>query len=222
MVKQRLEHREIGANMRPRPEPSLPQKAPELPTPTVEHVDEYLLKWKSLKDYNQQEEALDKLFLILCPENNNISDILLKVCTLNKFYSTNILKINPVAQRILEQNIDERLQREDISLVDDIKKVEIQGKMRCFYSFATKYCSHHKPLVYPIYDSNVDNVLRYYRRKDKFASFKNDDLKNYESFKSIIEAFRKFYCLEKCNFKELDKYLWQLGKDHFNGSSSKS
>ena len=92
----------------------------------------------------------------------------------------------------------------------------INGKTRNHYSFATKYCSHHKPLDYPIYDSYVDEVLRYYRNMDGFSSFRNNELKIYTRFKSILEEFRRFYHLDKYNLKELDKYLWQLGKKYFN------
>jgi len=190
--------------------------SPLLPSPSVEQVEHYLAQWDSLEDYHLQEDALDRLFFTLCPVNTNISDILLKVSVLNDFYSTNIFKVYPVAKHILELHIDERLQRGDVSLVDDIKAVTISGKTLSFYSFATKYCSHHKPLDYPIYDSYVDEVLRYYRKVDRFASFQNGDLKEYMSFKAILEAFRAFYHLDKYNLKELDKYLWQLGKEYFN------
>ena len=190
--------------------------SPLLPSPSEEQVEHYLDQWDSLEDYHLQEDALDRLFFMLCPTNTNISDILLKVSVLNDFYSTNIFKVYPVAKHILAMHIDERLQRGDVTLVDDIKAVTISGKTLSFYSFATKYCSHHKPLDYPIYDSYVDEVLRYYRKIDRFASFQNGDLKEYASFKAILEEFRVFYHLDKYNLKELDKYLWQIGKEYFN------
>lgn len=187
-----------------------------LPVPTIEQVEYYLAKWDTLDDYHLQENALNRLFFNLCPRNENISDILLKVSVLNDFYSTNIYKVFPVAKHILSLHIDVRLQQGDSTLVDDVKRVVINGKTLNLYSFATKYCSHHKPLDYPIYDSYVDEVLRYFRKKDSFTAFKNDELRNYTRFKSILESFRSFYHLDKYNLKELDKYLWQLGKDYFN------
>lgn len=187
-----------------------------LPVPSAEQVEIYLAQWDSLEDYHLQEDALNRLFFELSPENKDISDILLKVSVLNDFYSTNIFKVFPVAKHILSLQIDERLKHGDVTLVDDIKGVVISGKTMNFYSFATKYCSHHKPLDYPIYDSYVDEVLRYYRKQDGFADFRNDDLKNYTCFKSILEEFRSFYKLDKYNLKELDKYIWQLGKTYFN------
>ena len=187
-----------------------------LPAPSVEQVEHYLAQWDALEDYHLQEDALNRLFFTLCPENKNISDILLKVSVLNDFYSTNIYKVFPVAKHILSMQIDERLQFGDVSLVDDIKGVEISGRTLNFYSFATKYCSHHRPLDYPIYDSYVDEVLRHYRNRDGFAAFRTEELKNYTRFKSILMEFRSFYHFESYNLKELDKYLWQLGKAYFN------
>ena len=193
-----------------------------LPPPSIDQVEYYLAQWEELEDYRLQEDALDRLFFNLCPENVDISAILLKVSVLNDFYSTNIYKVFPVAKRILSLHIDERLQHGDGTLVDDIKKVMISGQTKNFYSFATKYCSHHKPLDFPIYDSYVDEVLRYYRNMDGFSSFRNDELKIYTRFKSILEEFRRFYHLEKYNLKKLDKYLWQLGKKHFNRFNNKT
>jgi hypothetical protein len=187
-----------------------------LPKPSVEQVEYYLEQWNALEDYHIQEDALNRLFLNLCPENKDISDILLKVSVLNDFYSTNIFKVFPVAKHILSLQIDDRLMNGDGTLVDALKEVAINGRTLNFYSFATKYCSHHRPLDYPIYDSYVDKVLRYYRKKDGFAAFRDEELKSYSRFKSILTEFRSIYNLESYNLKELDKYLWQLGKAYFN------
>ena len=79
------------------------------------------------------------------PSNEEISDILLKVATLNDFYSTNIFSVYPVAEHILSLKIDERLRQGDVTLVNEIQNVTINGVTRKFYSFSTKYCSHHNP-----------------------------------------------------------------------------
>ena len=89
------------------------------------------------------------------------------------------------------------------------------GTVRNFYSFATKYCSHHKHLDYPIYDSYVDRLLRYFRDVDRFYKFGNDDLKEYMKFKNILLEFSNFYDLAPYTLKDIDKYLWQLGKEKF-------
>ena len=84
-----------------------------------------------------------------------------------------------------------------------------------FYSFASKYCSHHNPEAFPIYDSYVDEVLRYFRDVDGFTTFRTSELKDYSRFKEILLKFRSFYGLEQFTLKEIDKYIWQLGKKYF-------
>lgn len=185
-----------------------------IPEPSVKEVEKYLKKWDGLENYVLQEKSLNKLFHKTYPENKEIEEILIKASCLNDFYSTNIFRVFPVAKHILKLDIDERLRQGDLKLVNDIANVEIKGKSKRFYSFATKYCSHHYPELYPIYDSYVKKMLLYFRKKDGFADFANEDLKNYTKFYNILEKFAKYYGLEKYNMKYLDRYLWQLGKDY--------
>lgn len=193
---------------------------PDVPNPSSEQVEHYLCAWYELENYHLQEDALDKLFS-LCPENTEMSDILLKVAALNDFYSTNIFSVYPVAKHILSLDIDARLKVGDVTLISDIQKVTINGVEKNFYSFATKYCSHHNPLNYPIYDSYVEKVLCYFRDRDGFATFKTEELKNYVKFKGTLIDFRVFYGLEQYNLKEIDKYMWLLGKEYFPKSYGK-
>ncbi len=187
----------------------------DIPEPSVEQVELWLHQWDELEDYTAQEAAIDRLFHGEFSSNDNLQNILIKCSVLNDFYSTNIFKIYPVAKHILSLNIDERLKKGDPSLVDDIAKVSINNKDKYFYSFASKYCSHHNQLDFPIYDSYVHKVLKYYRNVDRFFEFNESDLKIYSKFKDILIQFRNFYKLDKYNLKELDKYLWQFGKEYF-------
>ena len=48
-------------------------------------------------------------------------------------------------------NGSNRIQKNNAeTLVNDIAKITINGKDKYFYSFATKYCSHHFPIIFPI------------------------------------------------------------------------
>ena len=187
----------------------------DVPVPSPEQVEFYLAKWSELENYHLQEDALNKLFFELCPKNTDVIDILLKASTLNDFYSTNIFSIYPVAKHICDLDIDVRLKAGDVTLVRDIQYVTIGDTEKNFYSFASKYCSHHNPLDYPIYDSYVDEVLRFFRNRDSFSDFQDADLKDYVKFKGILIDFRAFYSLDKYNLKQIDQYVWLLGKDYF-------
>lgn len=187
----------------------------EIPKPSKKEVEKYLKKWDVLENYVLQESALDKLFFYTYPNNTDINDILIKASALNDFYSTNIFSIFPVAKHILNLDIDNRLKSGDETLVDDISNITINGKTKKFYSFATKYCSHHFPIIFPIYDSYVEKVLIYFQKKDNFSKFKKEDLKNYKIFKNTLIDFKKFYDIDEYNLKDIDRYIWQLGKDYF-------
>lgn len=194
------------------------KQIPNVEKPCPEQVEYYLQLWEEQENYKLQENALDKLFFKTCPSNTDINDILIKASSLNDFYSTNIFSIFTVAKHIHGLNIDSRLATKDLSLVDDIANVVISGKPLRFYSFASKYCSHHMPDVFPIYDSYVEKILKYFKLKDKFYTFKNEDLKTYHKFIDILNAFQAFYGLQQYNKKDLDRYLWQLGKRYFPNS----
>lgn len=186
-----------------------------IPTPCKNEVKKYLDKWDSLENYVLQENSLDKLFFKTYPNNDDINDILIKASSLNDFYSTNIFSIFSVAKHIHSLNIDERLKKHDESLVNDIANIEISGKKITFYSFATKYCSHHDPINFPIYDSYVEKILVHFNKKDNFSKFTKKDLKDYAKFKRVLIDFKKYYCIDEYNLKDIDRYIWQLGKEYY-------
>ena len=192
-------------------------------SPSVEEVKKYIEYRKSVEytPGREKEEALVMLFEEKYPKNNEIHEILIKCSTLNDFYSTNIFDVHSVAHHILDLNIDDRLQNGDYTLVNEIAHVEV-GKPgrpkspRFFYSFATKYCSHHFPKKYAIYDSYVVNVMHALNKRDSFSILTKRDLKEYPNFMKYINDFSQHYGLYQFNVKELDQYLWLLGKKYIS------
>lgn len=184
--------------------------------PSIKDVEWFLDNWKRLPNYSNQEKALDKLFMDICKHNDCIEDILIKCSSLNDFYSTNIFDIHSLAQHILSLKIDNRLKNGDLSLVDNIARVNVNGKDHFFYSFSTKYCSHHQPECYAIYDNYVEKVLMSMNIRHHFTKFKREDLKDYNTYIKVIKAFQQRYGLMQYSIKQLDQYLWQLGKWYFN------
>lgn len=197
-----------------------------IPTPCAKEVEKWLKHWDSLPDYTMQEKALDKLFFGEFSSNEDLLNILIKCSALNDFYSTNIFKVYPVAVHIQELHIDDALCSGDPDLVEKISNIDIENnngesKHKNFYSFASKYCSHHNPQDYPIYDSYVEKVLKYFRKHNAEFTFSNGDLKVYAKFKSILLNFQKIYGIEQYSLKDLDRYLWQLGKHYLPNNYSK-
>ena len=60
---------------------------------------------------------------------------------------------------------------------------------------------------------NIINPPEQFENADTY--FNNDDLKQYDKFKNILINFQKLYGIEEYNLKDLDRYLWQLGKEKF-------
>jgi len=188
----------------------------EIRKPSQIEVEYYLKLWNSLENYTLQESSLKKLFTKTYPLNNDLDDVLIKVCALNDFYSTNIFSPYTVAKHIVALKIDVNLDEDDLRLVNKIASVKMNGDKNInFYSFATKYCSHHKPTVYPIYDSYVEKMLMYFKKKDNFFDFARLDLKTYVKFRNVLMKFREYYELQEFNLKQIDQYLWQAGKKYF-------
>ena len=199
----------------------------KIPKPCQEELKKWLDKWNKMENYRNQESALNKLFHETYPQNIDLDEILIKVATLNDFYSTHILNIFKVAEHIKSiENLDYRLQTGDESLVNEIAEVGLEnknGKKIIFYSFATKFCSHHNNKDFAIYDSYVEKILMHFKKCDNFSDkfTKKEDLKEYSKFKNILIDFSKHYKLD-CNLKELDRYLWQLGREYFTRFNKKN
>jgi hypothetical protein len=165
---------------------------------------------------NSNETALVNLFTQTFPKNSLKTEIIPKVCTLNVLYNTNIYYIDSVVEHIWHLNVDQKLKDDNLNLVNELSKVKVfpkgtlESKIINYYSFASKYCSFHKPNVYPIYDSKVDRVLRYFRDVDEFAEFKDSELKSYEVFKRTVDQFKDHYEFSKFyTYKQLDScFLW--------------
>ena len=179
--------------------------------PCVEQVKIYLKSWKELEGYPKNECFLRKLFNKY-DKNNNKHKVLIKVCTLNSLYSTNVRPVNAsaLAEHIVNLEIDQRIEKLDFTLVNEIATFkDKEGKNVNVFSFATKYCSFHSPKNYPIYDKSVDKMLWRFKPEN---NFKRKDLKCYPTFHKVLMEFIKHYKLDEFDLKEIDRYLWQAGK----------
>ena len=184
--------------------------------PSAKQVSIYLEKWDSLENYVSQESSLRKLFAETYPRNVDMDDVLIKVCSLNDFYSTHIFYPFIVAKHIVDLDIDQRLSKRDLTLVNDLALVKVNEKKTIsFYSFSTKYCSHHFPECYPVYDSFAEKMLMHFKRVDNYFKFKKDDLRHYPTYLTVLTQFSRFYGLDSFSLKQIDKYLWQAGKEYF-------
>jgi hypothetical protein len=155
------------------------------------------------------EDAIENLWRRF-PHNTNTSDVLLKVVVLNQLYSARVLNIHamPLAEHIVRCHVDPLLDEGDVGVVESIVNCP---ETKRYYSFATKYCNWHRARLYPIWDLNVDECLWYYQKQYRFYKFRRQDLRSYGRLVEVVRAFSRYFELGNLDFKEIDKFLWQMG-----------
>ncbi|NIZ19637.1 hypothetical protein [Entomospira culicis] len=199
----------------------------DIPEPNIDVVEGYAQLWDANDATHQlyvaHNETLKQVWGFL-PENTNFQHILIKVTLLNSFYSTRIANMSlvHVAKAIHDLKIDDKLAKSEVDteLVNAIADATKEESGKRAYSFATKYCHWHRPDLYPIYDSFVGDGLWYFFKKyGKMQKFlKTKDLADYSSFYDVMANFREVYGLAECTIKEVDLYLWRLGKEYFKSN----
>lgn len=207
------------------------KKLEELPKEALKRLNDYYNSSEEMRHDRIQEEGLKILFQSNDWRNNDTAErVYIKVAALNDFYSTNIYGTANVADIILSmKDFDNRLAQHDLRIVDDLnnnRKQTISSSGKKYpgiYSFASKYCAHHYPDVYPIYDYYVEQMLWYWQKKDNFLEndsisslqkLHNHFMKSYSNFVNAIKLFQKKYNLED-DLRATDRYLWLKGSECF-------
>ena len=106
----------------------------KLKKPTEEFITE-ILKLYSAEEGDELNENLLKLFKTFDDDKNKFN-VLIKVASLNKIYSTAIVNINPVVKQIIKVSNSESNPKtitEYIAFVDKISKINwTNDKGKCF------------------------------------------------------------------------------------------
>lgn len=202
--------------------------------PTIEKIDGLIEKFD--EDQRLNERTVETAFFSL--DNNSLENIIIKVIVLNNRYSAGlndnkpsektlerVKTINPnviqVAKKIADFEMRGRFDScKDIS---DVAKLinDFQSFPKPYsqpYSFITKYCSFRRPDIdIPIVDNYVRALLIVMNEKGGYYGEKitNSLLADYNEFLKVINVFSEEYA-KGYSFKEIDKYLWQYGKDLFD------
>lgn len=188
----------------------------ELLRPSPTECQKYLDRTKLPENehYTVQGKATEKLFSLF-PKNTTLEEVILKVAVLNKFYSTNIQDTFTVAKTICSlKDIDSKLEASDFSVVNEIADAVSKTKIkRKVYVFASKYCAIHKPSAFTIFDNEAGNALFTLNKKYQFDNFTKSCLRDYKNYVNIYQIFIKTFGLEQFSLREIDLYLWNLGKD---------
>jgi hypothetical protein len=193
--------------------------------PTKEDIED-AGRWFDF-EFSYCEGAMTELFQAF-PRNENVHQVYMKAVALNALYSTQIPLYNPevpslweVADHIVSGKIDDLLDSGSPEAVSKVAAIDVEGKHHRFnYSFATKYCSWHRPDVYPIFDSRVNEYLWHLKKLGTIPIAKRNDLWDYPEFKKIVNEFRERFGLEGFSYKVTDKFLYREGGKLLASASS--
>lgn len=171
-----------------------------------------------------KEAKLIKKVLLKYPLNKDILAVAIKIAIIDITNNTNISKhkkfvsLYDLAKHICSiNNFDKRLQKGDVTLVNQIANVK--GK-RNFFSFATKYCCYHNYYIYKkddysIFDGVVIKNLPKYNEKIK-SSWLKKCKENYD-YNSFNEAINKTLDMNNIRIKNKKRYfdwfLWYPNKN---------
>lgn len=148
------------------------------------------------------------------PLNTNADEVRTKLSALKDDPELKQLSgLDVMVDHILKLNIDDRLQRGDLSLVEDIATITINGNQYHFLHFASAYCNLHRPDVYPIYS---DQHLDFYREYIKVNNLPLDPekLNTYSVFSSALDDLLTRQGVKgKMNYLHIRKFGW-LYADH--------
>jgi hypothetical protein len=183
-----------------------------LPEPNLERVEEESAR------FDAQDELIEKTvgdLFARYPRNVEAHGVLAKSVVLNQLYSARVLNIHiqQLARHITKCDLDPLLDQGSPVAVDRI--IECPD-IKIYYSFATKYCSWHRPDAYPIWDRYVDETLWYYQRRYAFSNYQHQQVGDYAKWVSIVSDFKRRFGLEDLNFKKVDKFLWRMGDQLLN------
>ena len=115
-----------------------------------------------------------------------------EVACLDRFYIANITKnykIRQVAQKILELSFDDRVQKDDISLIEDIASFGRGKKKHKYYHLLTSIVyytlrQYIKKMILPIVYSIAKTKLK--ELYDFASKFSKKDLADYKKCKEIF------------------------------------
>lgn len=143
------------------------------------------------------------------PGNTKPDDVRMKISAISDDPGLQQLpNTDEVVNHIVKLNIDDRLTKGDLTLVEDMAHVSVQGKPHYLLHVASVYCNYHRPEVYPIFS---DQYLDFYKRyiREYKLSLDPEKLTTYYTFtQALNDLVRRLGLTGKMNYLQLRKFAW--------------
>jgi hypothetical protein len=142
------------------------------------------------------------------PLNTSAEDIRTKLSAMNDAELNHDTLMNDALEHILQLNIDERIKRGDLSLVEDLSNIKANGKVYHLLHFASAYCNFHRPDTFPVYsEQHIDFYKRYI--KENKLPLDPEKITTYDVFsKALNDLVQRLGLAGKMNYLQIRKFGW--------------
>lgn len=142
------------------------------------------------------------------PLNTNAEDIQTKLSAINDSDIRHNAIMDDVIAHILNLNIDERIEKNDLTVVEDIAHINAKGQSFNLLHFASVYCNFHKPEVFPVYSEQHIDFYRRYITENKLP-LDPEKINTYDVFsKALNDLVERLGITGKMNYLQLRKFGW--------------
>lgn len=143
------------------------------------------------------------------PTNKSAEDIRVKVSTISD--DTDIKQLpsyDLLVDHILKLDIDDRVKNGDLTVVDDIATISVNGVAHHLLHFASLYCCLHRPDVFPIYSNQHHDFYRKYIKHFNL-SLDPEKLTSYQTFAAALnDLVTRTGMKGKMNYLHMRKFGW--------------
>lgn len=187
---------------------------------TQKEVNDYAIKIKKKENakYNDEYQLITNAIKAF-PKNTDPSIVAMKIALIDLTHGTNLLRnlgkasgLNKLTTKITEINFDERINKPDFTLVNELIRFTKENIGKNLGSFITKYCFYHNEKEYSIYDDRiVNNIGKYIPKKNLSKKAIRNLIKEYkyEEYIKIINSIIKENHLTGDDIhRKLDWFLW--------------
>jgi hypothetical protein len=143
------------------------------------------------------------------PSNKTVDDIRMKISAISDDMEIKQLpNTDDLINHILALNIDDRLKQGDLSVVEDIAHVTVNGSVYNLLHFASLYCTLHRPDVYPIYSDQYHDFYKQYIQHFNLT-LDPGKLNSYKVFAAALDDFvTRAGEKGKMNYIHMRKFAW--------------
>jgi hypothetical protein len=142
------------------------------------------------------------------PGNNKAENIRMKLSAVN---DSDLRKHNiteEMIEHILKLNIDNRLQKGDLTVVEDIARIQTKKQSLHLLHFASVYCNLHRPDIYPIYSDQYHDFYKRYIKENNLP-FDPEKITTYDVFsKALNNLVERLNLKGQMDYLHLRKFAW--------------